>query len=70
MPAFTFRRPWVAAGATLVLLTAGAALVPQAAYAGYNIYSPHVELGETEIEARGYFNQDNLPGVDGTGSFK
>ncbi|HET7569863.1 MAG TPA: hypothetical protein VFK96_04670 [Gammaproteobacteria bacterium] len=64
------RHSYRAAGAALVLLTGSLALVPQAAYAGYNIYSPHVELGETEVEARGYFNQDNLPGVDGTGAFK
>ncbi|HET7587899.1 MAG TPA: hypothetical protein VFL45_07475 [Gammaproteobacteria bacterium] len=55
----------------LALITAGLAALPSAAQAAeYKVYSPYVVLGESEIEARTYFNQDDLNAVDGTGALK
>jgi hypothetical protein len=64
------RRLSRSAGILLVLMPAAWALLSPAAHAGYQIYSPHVEFGETEFEARGYYNRDDSPLVDGTGAFK
>lgn len=54
----------------LMLLAGGLAVLPRSALAGYQIYSPHVELGEIEVEARGFYNQDDNAAVDGTGELK
>lgn len=59
------------AGLAPLLLATGTFALPQVAHAaGYQIYSPYVEFGENEIEARSYVNQDGNPAIDGTGALK
>ncbi len=58
-------------GTISLALLAGLAAVPRfAAAADYKIYSPHVEKGESEIEARGYYNIDNNEELDGSRGYK
>ncbi len=48
-------RSGVAAAALLVLYAGAGLLLPRAAHAGdYQVYSPHIVLGENELEARGF----------------
>lgn len=56
--------------AGIALLTGSLAMPHVAQAASYQIYSPYVEYGENEIEARGYINQDDDRAVDGTGKLK
>lgn len=56
---------------SLAVTFTGLALLPSTAQAAeYKIYSPYVVLGENELEARAYYNQDDLNAVDGTGAYK
>lgn len=58
-------------GTACLALLAGLPAVPQtAAAAEYKVYSPHVEQGETEIEARSYYNIDDNSQVDGARAYK
>ena len=48
------------AGAVCLVLLTGLAVDAQTvAAAEYKVYSPYVEKGETEIEARSYYNIDD-----------
>lgn len=60
-------------GATVALALIAATLLslaPAAQAAEYKIYSPYVVLGENELEARAYVNQDDNDEVDGSGAYK
>ncbi|MDN5938802.1 MAG: hypothetical protein L0H83_09075, partial [Salinisphaera sp.] len=71
MKTATFLRRQRAPSASLALAVISLTWLPAGAYATtYKVYSPTVEYGETEIEARAYVNQDNDEEVDNSGAFK
>lgn len=51
------------------VIVVGGCLMPLVAHAGYKIYSPEVESGETELEFRGYYNQDDTSAADDSGAY-
>ncbi len=62
------------AGVMMVVVAAAMALlvlfVPSAAHAGYKVYYPTVEQGETEVEFRGHVDFDRNPARDNAQVYK
>lgn len=58
-----------AAVTALALLAAAWLALPLPAHAGYKVYSPEVERGETELEFRAHNNQDDDSPIDDSGAY-